>query len=264
MVFDVTSQSWAGKPYDAIVRTAERDGSVAVVPVGSVEQHGHHMPVATDTILADAVATLGAQRVADAVPVLVTPPVWTGNSPHHMPFGGTVSVGVHGLLDLLERIADSVLDNGFDALVFLNGHGGNAATVNDAVSTVGDAHPGAEVSALTYFELAADFIHEVRESDTGGMTHAGEFETSLMLHLEPDLVDTDALEATPLDEPYDRAGQDLFEGGPLSVYRTFDEYSASGAIGDPHLATAEKGARIYDTLGDELADLLSTIHDQTA
>lgn len=263
MVFDLMSRSWAGKPYEEIVQTANRDGSIVVVPVGSVEQHGHHMPVATDTILVDAVATLGAQRAAD-VPVLVTPPVWTGNSPHHMPFGGTISAGVHGLLELLERVADSVLDNGFDALVFLNGHGGNTATIDDVTATIGDDHPATEVLALTYFELATEFINDVRESDTGGMAHAGEFETSLMLHLEPDLVDTDALEGTPLDEPYDHANQDLFEGGALSVYRTFDEYSASGAIGDPHLATVERGERIYDSLGDELADLLTNIHEQTA
>jgi creatinine amidohydrolase len=83
MVFDQASNSWAGQSYEEIVQTADRDGSVVVVPVGSVEQHGHHMPVATDTILVNAVATLGAQRASDD-PVLVTPPVWTGNSPHHI------------------------------------------------------------------------------------------------------------------------------------------------------------------------------------
>jgi len=240
MVFDQASNSWAGQSYEEIVQTADRDGSVVVVPVGSVEQHGHHMPVATDTILVNAVATLGAQRASDD-PVLVTPPVWTGNSPHHMPFGGTISVGVHGLLDLLERVADTVLDSGFDALVFLNGHGGNAATIDDATSTVGDTHPTTEVLALTYFELAKGFINEVRESDLVGIAHAGEFETSLMLHLEPDLVDTEALEGTPLDEPYDRANEDLLERGPLSVYRTFDEYSAGGAIGNPPSRYRRKG-----------------------
>jgi creatinine amidohydrolase len=259
-MFEITPASWAGKPYREITAVGESDGSVAVVPVGSVEQHGHHLPVATDTLLADAVARLGAERVGDDVPLLVTPPVWTGNSPHHLPFGGTISVGVRCLLDVLERVADGVLANGFDALLFLNGHGGNASTIDDAVSVVGDAHPEAEVLGLTYFELAASFVHEVRESDTGGMAHAGEFETSLLLHLRPDLVDEDAIEGTPMDEPYERDGRDLLESGPLSVYRTFEEYSASGAVGDPHLATAETGAAIYERLGDELEDLLATIH----
>jgi creatinine amidohydrolase len=259
-MFAGRSASWGTKPYREIKADADADGSIAVVPVGSVEQHGHHMPVATDTILVDAVAHLGADRVGDDVPLVVTPPVWTGNSPHHMPFGGTISIGVRGLLDLLEGVADAVLDNGFDALLLLNGHGGNAATIGDATSIIGDAHPAAEVLGLTYFQLAESFIHEVRESDTGGMAHAGEFETSLMLALRPELVDTDAMEAEYMDEPYELGDQDLHESGPLSVYRTFDEYTESGAIGDPHLATAEKGERIYELLGDEIETLLEAIH----
>jgi len=264
MALEITPSSWAGKPYREIVATAETDGSVAVVPVGSVEQHGHHMPVATDTILADAIAHAGAERADEAVPLLVTPPVWTGSSPHHMPFGGTISVGVHGLLDLLERVADAVLDNGFDALLFCNGHGGNVSTVGDAVSTVGDAHPEAQALGLTYFQLATEFIEELRDSDTGGMAHAGEFETSLMLHLRPELVDEDAMEAPYMDEPYEQAGSDLVEGGPLAVYRTFEEYSASGAIGDPELASAEKGERLYERLGEELGAILEEIHERNA
>lgn len=262
---EIIATSWAEKTYENILETAASDGSVAIVPVGSVEQHGHHLPVATDTILAEAIAQLGAERVMDKdVPVMVTPPIWTGNSPHHMPFGGTISIGVRGLLDVLERVGDSILENDFDALLYLNGHGGNISTVKDATSVVGDTHPDAEILGLTYFQLAEDFIHEIRDSDIGGMAHAGEFETSLMLHLRRDLVNTEAMEGSYLEESYDRGMKDLVEGGPLSVYRTFEEYSESGAIGDPHLASAEKGGRIYELLGDEMEDLLLEIHEQNS
>ncbi|WP_435181341.1 creatininase family protein [Halorussus sp. AFM4] len=253
--------SWAGKTYPEIINTAETPGSILVVPVGSIEQHGHHLPVATDTILVDAVAHLGAERVSDELPILLTPPVWTGYSPHHMPFGGTMTVEHRTLLTLLEEVADTALENGFDALLFLNGHGGNASLISSAVSTVGVAHPEAEILGLTYFQLADSFIDEIRESELGGMAHGGEFETSLMAHLRPDLVSDG--DATYWEEPYDRAGDDLLHGGPLSVYRTFDEYSETGAIGDPELASAEKGEAIYELLGDELAVLLRTVHDQT-
>jgi len=84
-----------------------------------------------------------------------------------------------------------------------------------------------------------------------------------MLHLCPDLVDADAMEATYLEEPYELGIQDLTETGRLSVYRTFEEYSESGAIGDPHLASAETGERIYRLLGDKVVALLETIHEQT-
>lgn len=253
--------SWAARTAGDVRAVAETDGSVAVVPVGSVEQHGEHLPVATDTILAESITQLGVDRVADDLPVLVTPAVWTGNSPHHESFGGTISVGVHGLLDHLEGVAASVLDDGFDAVLFVNGHGGNRATVADAVSTVGAAHD-AQVLGVTYFELAGPVVDEIRESDTGGMAHAGEFETSLLLHLYPDLVDEDAIDGEPMAEPYDRAASDMFDEGPLAVYRSFEEYSASGAVGDPHLATAEKGERIAEYLGEELASLFREIHEQ--
>ena len=127
------------------------------------------------------------------------------------------------------------------------------------MSSLGDRHPEAEVTGITYFELAASFIDDVRESETGGMAHAGEFETSLMLHLHPDLVGDDRA-ATTWETAYDEAPKDMFEGGPLATYRTFDEYSASGAVGAPELAAAEKGEEIFARLGDELEALLETVH----
>lgn len=264
MEFTHSEASWATRPYREILDVGGSDGSIAVVPVGSIEQHGHHLPVATDTILVDAVAHEGAERVADDLPILVTPPVWAGNSPHHMVFGGTLSVGVRELLDTLEELADCVLENGFDAVVFLNGHGGNVSTIGDAVSIVGDARPDAEVLGLTYFDLAADAAEEIRDSEVGGMAHGGEFETSLMLHLRPDLVREDRPDRTPLDDAYELRAGDLFDSGPLSAYRTFDEYSPTGAIGEPELADEEKGERLFERVGDELEDFFRAVHEENS
>lgn len=254
--------AWGGRTAGEIRDIGGEPGSVLVVPVGSIEQHGDHLPVATDTILVDAVASLGAERVAEDLPVLVTPTLWSGFSPHHLAFGGTLSLDFETMLHVVEDLADSALENGFDALLLLNGHGGNSSLVGGATSTVGIEHPDVEVLGLNYFSLAASFIDDIRESDTGGMSHAGEFETSLMLHLRPELVQLDRAEAPYLDEPYDLGVSDLMEGASLSVYRSFEAYTDSGAIGDPHLATSEKGAEIYDRLGDELADLLDEIHER--
>ena len=263
MQSDISSDgaSWATKTYDEVCEVGERDGSVLVIPVGSIEQHGHHLPVATDTLLVDAIAELGAERVADDVPTLVTPTVWSGFSPHHMPLGGTLTLEFETLLTVVEELADAGLENGFDAVVLLNGHGGNISLVNGAVSTIGSRHPDVEVVATTYFQLAASFVDDVRDSDPGGMAHAGEFETSLMLYLYPDLVGEDR-DATMWEQDYERASEDMFDGGPVGVYRSFDEYAASGAIGDPDLATAEKGERIYELLGDELESVLRNVHEQ--
>jgi creatinine amidohydrolase len=257
----IDDQSWAAQTYRDVVDTASEEGSILIVPVGSLEQHGYHLPVGTDTLLATAMAHEAAERVSDSVPVLVSPPVWTGFSPHHMPFGGTVTVERDELVSTLEGIADSALENGFDGLLLLNGHGGNSSLVDTASGSIGKDHPEAEVLSLTYFLLAAPFGDEIRDSEVGGMGHGGEFETSLMLHLYPDLVDEDQAEGTNVDEPYDTAPQDLLVGGPLSVYRPFTEYSESGVLGDPEAGTAEKGAELFSRLGDELESLLREIHD---
>lgn len=254
--------SWASKTYSEIENIGASSGSILIVPVGSLEQHGYHLPVGTDTILVDAVSKTATERVTDDVPVLLTPPVWTGYSPHHLPFGGTITLEYVHLLRVLEDIVGTALENGFDSVLLLNGHGGNGPLIASAVSTIGTGHPDVEVHGLTYFELAASFIDEIRETDTGGMAHGGEFETSLMLHLRPELVDEDALEGTNLDEPYEWGTQDLVAGGPLSTYRAFTEYSESGAIGDPTVASAEKGEAILALLGDELEALLNQIHSR--
>jgi len=253
---------WAAMTCGDIRETASADGSVMVVPVGSVEQHGRHLPVATDTILVDAVVHEGADRVTDEVPLLVTPPVWSGFSPHHLSFGGTLSLEFDHLRAVLEDVARTGLENGFDGVLFVNGHGGNMAMIDAVVSTVG-TEADAEVLGTTYFQLATDAVEEIRDSETGGMAHGGEFETSLMLHFCPDFV-AEERDAELWDEHYERGSRDLLEGGPVSVYRSFDEYSASGAIGAPDLASAAKGERIAEVVGDELGALLVAVHEHNA
>ena len=257
------AHEWAGRTYQEINDVADEAGSIAVLPVASVEQHGHHLPVGTDTILVDAVARLTGER-AEGLPLLTLPPIWTGFSPHHVSFGGTTSVGFDTLHRCLTEVAASAITAGFDAVLLLNGHGGNISVVNGTASSVGADHPEAELLALTYFQLAAPFVDEIRESDPGGMGHGGEFETSLMLHLRPDLVREEQAHVTYRDEPYDDAGREMFVGGPLSVYRPFDAYTHEGQLGDPSLATAAKGHEIYRQLGDAIERVVRQIHRENA
>jgi len=258
--------SWAAKPYPEILDIAAADGSILVVPVGSLEQHGYHLPTTTDAALADAVAQLGAERIADTIPILVSPVVWSGFSPMHLDsFQGTLSLQFEHLLGALEDIGATGLDNGFDALLFVNGHGGNGPAIDAAVAKLGSSHPSTEVVGLTYYHLAAEFADDVRESDAGGMSHGGEFETSLMMHLYPELVREDRIEGwAPRDMPYDHAAPDLTESGPINVYRSSDQYSDSGAEGDPSVASAETGEAIYELIGDELETLLRDLHGISA
>lgn len=238
------------------------DGSVFVIPVGSTEQHGKHLPVMTDTLLANSVAVEGSKRIVDEMPLLVAPPVWSGYSPHHLSLGGTLTADFETLLNLLRDVADTGLANGFDALVLVNGHGGNTPLVDAAVSEIGHKHSEAEVLGLTYFELVTDLVDEVRESDSGGMAHGGEFETSVMSHLYPELVDTDEMPASYLEEYYDLGDDDLVAGGPLSVYRPFEQYSDSGAIGDPSVARESTGKQLFNAATEAFADFLMKVHEK--
>lgn len=254
--------AWMARSAPEIASIGERDGSIVIVPVGSVEQHGNHLPVGTDTFLATGVTEHAVDAVSDDVPALVTPPVWTGHSPHHLSIGGTASLSVGVMMSLLSEVAETTMANGFDAIIFVNGHGGNIPVISSSVSEIGAAQPDREVLGLSYFDLAADEIDAIRDSDVGGMGHGGEFETSLMLYLYPELVDETDMEAAALAEPYDSGTQDMFAGGPLSVYRDFEAYSSSGAIGDPSVATPEKGRRILEIVREELVALLREIHDR--
>lgn len=254
--------AWAGKTYSEIETIADRDGSILIQPVGSIEQHGPHLPVATDTICADALAHEGAATVADEIPVIVAPALWAGNSPYHLSFPGRIDVEFTTLVEFYAELAASALETGFDALLLLNGHGGNHNAIGGASKSIGLDHPDVEVLAMTYFGLAASFIDEIRQSEPGGMNHAGELETSLMLHLRPDLVREDRIEGTHLDEPYTHAYDDMFVSGPLSVHRLEEEYSETGAVGDPQFASAETGEAIFEQLCAEMELLVTEIHEQ--
>jgi creatinine amidohydrolase len=181
-----------------------------------------------------------------------------------MNLGGTLTLEFEHLLHVLEDVADSAIDNGFDAVLMLNGHGGNGSAIDAATKSVGYEHQDVEVLGITYFPLAVSFIDEIRDSETGGMNHGGELETSLVMHLRPELVHEDRMEAEYLDEPYSHAYDGMFEGGPLSVFRMEEEYSETGAVGDPGVASAEKGEEIFRRLGDEVETILREIHEQNS
>jgi len=251
--------AFPAKTATEIQEIGQTNGSILVIPVGAMEQHGKHLPVATDTLLVGDLALHGAEAVAN-LPLLVLPPVWTGNSAQHLSFGGTVTVSFDTLRDLLREVAATATANEFDAVLLVNGHVGNRTALDAAVDAIGQENPEVETLGITYFDLAAPFIDGLRESETGGMGHAGEFETSLMLHRFPDLVDGPR-EDTQLAEPYDLGGSDLFEHGPLSVHRTLDAYTDTGVLGHASAGTSERGEEIFTQLCDALAALYTEIHE---
>jgi len=168
-------------------RTIARDG-LLVLPVGATEQHGPHLPVGTDSMGAEYVARSAAALVADRFPVSVAPTLWYGSSPHHIPFGGTLSLTASTFLSVLMDIGRSIAQASFRRLFIVNGHGGNHESIGLAARDLA-LEEGMEVAACSWWHLAAEGLAAAGARDIGRLPgHAGAFETSLMLALDPSLV----------------------------------------------------------------------------
>ncbi len=220
-----------------------------VVPVAAVEQHGHHLPLYTDSHLLGEVVRRAAGRVGDRV--LFAPLQWLGNSDHHLDFPGTLSAPPRAYLDLLNGLIDNLLAHGFRRLVLLNGHGGNDVPGKQAVFEARQRHRTRDDLLLlfaTYWSLggpppAVDLTQRQ-------MGHACEWETSMMLRLAPHLVgDIRLLAAVPFGNPFEPAVR-----GWVTRERT-----APGHIGDPRAATAEKGEALFQTFADAAVALLDRV-----
>lgn len=229
----------------------DRDGTVLVLPLGSVEQHGNHMPLGTDTMLSQAVSLAAAERMAGRVAVL--PPPWYGFSAHHMRFAGSITLRAETLMAMADDIVASLVQHGFRRILIVNGHGGNGGVIDVLASTLGHKHYGrARIAATTYFQLAREAIARLRQSEPGGMGHACEFETAMIQHLRPELVRLDRAATTYPDPGSRYLTTDLLGGSPIRVYHDFGDLSPSGTLGDPSLATPDKGAAFFDAVVGEL------------
>lgn len=237
------------------VEKLDRDRTILILPLGSVEQHGHHMPLGTDTMLAHSVALKAAEKLKGRVAVL--PPPWYGFSAHHMRFAGSISLRPETLMGVAEDVVESLVHHRFKRILMVNGHGGNAGVVDVLASVLGKKHYGkARIAGLTYFQLAKGAIARLRQSETGGMGHACEFETAMLLHLRPDLVAMKEAQVTYPDPGSSYLSTDLLGGSPIRTYLDFADLSASGTLGDPSLATPEKGAQFFAAVTDELAGFI--------
>lgn len=253
-----TSILWQDLTSPEIGELAEA-GAVVIVPVGSIEQHGRHLPVSVDTIGAFEVARRAAATV-DEFPVVVTPPVWWGVSPHHMGFPGTISLSTDTLIALLTDICKSVAAHGFERIMILNGHGGNAGLVQVAAQRMTEGSERVWVAAATYFHMIGDDLKELGESELGGMSHAGEMETSLVLAVRPSLVHMDRAEDAPRQRLTSFSKLDMRKGGTVYYPLDLRRDSQHGVLGVPSLAAAEKGEAILDVAVARLVAFLEEYH----
>ncbi|MEM9514722.1 MAG: creatininase family protein [Actinomycetota bacterium] len=216
--------------------------SVVVVPIGATEQHGRHLPLSTDLVIADETARAVAEALRDE-PVWFLPTLPFSKSDEHAWSAGTIWLSVSTMLSVVDDIARSVSETGADRLVFLNGHGGNTTLLNVACRDIRRRY-----GLLTFLThpLVPPAYSGGAVVDTGelGMgIHGGLDETSIMLHLRPDLVDMTQAEA---NVPTWLLGNDHVRfGGAVQFGWLSDDFGPSGIIGDPTGATAEYGKELF-------------------
>jgi creatinine amidohydrolase len=221
-----------------VIRALPRDDVLLVAPIAAIEQHSDHLPVATDAILCGAVADGLEAALPDRV--LLLPLLWLGASDHHLPFGGTLTAPLPLYESLLVELLAPPLREGFRRVLILNGHGGNIDPLRVALRRLDGLFPGSILTGAAYWELAAPEIAALCEGPRQSVGHACEVETSLMLHLRPDLVRRDRIRDDPCEPPEGLRG--LFRA--LDFGRLTDH----GAVGYPGRADAEKGRRMLEAI----------------
>ena len=235
---------------------AER--TVALMPVAAVEQHGPHLPLATDALINEALVRATLEQAPDNATLLALPAQNVGLSPEHTSFAGTLSIRDTTLLDAWTDVGRSVARTGVRKLIVLNTHGGQKTLV-DLLAVRLRSELGMLVVRTTYFALGAlpglfdpvEVVHDI---------HGGEVETSLMLHIKPELVRTAAL-ADFKGLPHELAARNKLLGAekPIGFGWRAEDLNSAGACGNAARADGRRGAQHLSYLADRLAALVSEV-----
>ncbi len=229
--------------------------SIFVQPLGAVEQHGPHLPFNTDLLIADRVATAAVQRVGADLDVWLLPPLAYTKSNEHAWSAGTIWLSATTLLAVLDDIGRCVATTPARKLVFFNGHGGNSALVGVANREIRLAH--GLMTFLAHPGVPPDQGGASPTDELGMGIHGGTDETSIMLHLAPELVDmSTATRNVPealADNKYVRFG------GAVGFGWLSNDFGPDGHIGDPTVATAERGATLFDAAVGAFCDALAEV-----
>jgi creatinine amidohydrolase len=232
-----------------MLRQVPRDKTLVLAPIAACEQHSLHLPTFTDTVLVTAVAEGVEQRMPQEV--LLLPTQWMGASSHHLRFGATLSMEVDTHITMICDLLVPLLEDGYQRLLVLNGHGGNIDTMHVALRRLQPRYRNRVLSAASYWELAEKELAALAEGPRKSMGHACEFETSMVLALRPELVRRDQVKDDPPgDDPVLRG---LYL--PEDMYQRTDH----GSVGYAERATAEKGRAFLNAAITRTAEVVGQL-----
>lgn len=229
------------------VTELKKKTDIALIPVGSIEGHGPHLPMGVDAIQADEICKRIARRLKkDDIEILLLPPVFWGVSIQHMNFPGTITVKSNTLKNLLKDICYSLIKHGFNKILFVAGHGGDEATCKIASQELCEETNAMVESAsqMTFGYKDLDKVLKSEKPYSGAEGHAGEKETSQMLVVVPELVKKEKMFKYFSDKT-----EEIYRNKKgFAFNRPFNEVTPVGFMGDPTVATAETGNKIYNNI----------------
>ncbi|MEZ4500110.1 MAG: creatininase family protein [Thermomicrobiales bacterium] len=242
------------------INEAVRQEKVVVLPVAAIEQHGHHLPIDVDAKLVTSVCLGAGEQAPESM--LVMPPVSYGYCHHVMDFPGTISIQPSTFVSMLIDIGTSVAYHGFTRLILINGHGSNYHLVEQAGRQI-NLTTSITCLTISWWQLIADYWNnEVRTSGPGGCAHACELETSMYMHVDGQQVRRDRIKGAPHDylkfpgaEKWQKVDLTL-ASGPAAIVQWTSQTTPTGSMGNPELATDEKGEKVFNRAVDEMVDLV--------
>jgi creatinine amidohydrolase len=232
-----------------LLEKVERDKTVILAPIAACEQHSRHLPTYTDTILVTAIAEAAEERLPQRI--LLLPTQWFGASSHHLRFGATLSAEVDTHITMICDLLIPLLEDGYQRVLLLNGHGGNIDTMHVALRRLQPRYPDRVLTAASYWEIADKELAALAEGPRKSMGHACEFETSMIMALRPELVRRDAIQDDPpADEPVLRG---------LYIASDMKRETDHGAVGYPERATAERGRAFLAAAMDRTVEVIEEL-----
>lgn len=234
-----------------------KQGAVVLLPIGQTEEHGPHLPVGTDTFIAEGVARRVAELLQDELPILLLPAVWATYSVDALGlWPGLIKVRTRTVIDLAHDIVASLLRMGFRKVIMLNGHGNNPPLLDTALRELADEFEAAPVLANVW-AFSAEAFNQVRRSAPGGAIHADEYETSLMLAMGYPVDMSKAPSGESFRFASEFRARDNFSGKNMVTWSTWKlQQSKTGVYGDPTVASAETGRIVLEATVRKLAEFV--------